>query len=94
MDSNFGRVRTAPAESGLEDNEYLWALGRKRGDPWSARADCEPVTTSLTACTHVPAVLLAARERIARELSDGAGGSPGTSKAYDCRIKLKPKERP
>jgi hypothetical protein len=65
----------ANLRDGLEDYEYLWALGRKRGDPWSARADCEPVTTSLTACTHDPAVLLATRKRIARELSDGTGGS-------------------
>jgi hypothetical protein len=68
-----GCIRLANLRDGLEDYEYLWALGRKRGDVWSARADCEPVTTSLTACTHDPAVLLSVRERIARDLSAGAG---------------------
>ncbi len=61
---------------GLEDDEYLWALGQKRGDPWSARKDCEPVTTSLTAFTRDPAVLLATRERVARELSEGGRHKP------------------
>lgn len=71
-------IRLANLRDGLEDYEYLAALGRRRGDPWSARADCEPVTTSLTAFTHDPAVLMATRERVARELSAGAGGSSGT----------------
>ncbi len=77
-DGPAGCIRLANLRDGLEDYEYLAALGRRRGDPWSARADCEPVTTSLTAFTHDPAVLLATRERVARELSAGAGGSSGT----------------
>jgi hypothetical protein len=63
-----GCIRLANLRDGLEDYEYLWALGQKRGDPWSVRKDCESVTTALTAFTHDPAVLLAARERVAREL--------------------------
>jgi len=50
------------------DYEYLWALGHKRGDVWSARADCEPVTRALTTFTRDPAVLQRVRERVAREL--------------------------
>jgi len=76
-DGPAGCIRLANLRDGLEDYEYLWALGRKRGDPWSARADCEPATTSLTAFTHDPAVLHAARERIARELRAAAGGGSG-----------------
>lgn len=67
-DGPAGSIRLANLRDGLEDYEYLLALGQQRGDPWSARKDCEPVTTSLTAFTHDPAVLLAARERVAREL--------------------------
>jgi hypothetical protein len=72
-----GCIRLANLRDGLEDYEYLWALGRKRGDPWSARKDCEPVTTSLTAFTRDPLVLLTTRERVARELSGGAEGPSG-----------------
>jgi len=72
-DGPAGCIRLVNLRDGLEDYEYLRALGVTRGDPWSARADCEPVTTSLTAFTHDPAVLLDTRERIARELRAGRG---------------------
>ncbi len=73
-DGPAGSIRLANLRDGLEDYEVLWALGKKRGDLWSARADCEPVTASLTAFTRDPTVLSAARERIARELTEGAEG--------------------
>ncbi len=69
-DGPAGCIRLANIRDGLEDYEYLWALGEKRGDLWSARADCRPVTTSLTAFTRDPATLLGARERVARELAE------------------------
>lgn len=75
-DGPAGSIRLANLRDGLEDYEYLWLLGQKRGDLWSARRDCEPVTSSLTAFTHDPAVLLAARERIANELSAGVAEEP------------------
>lgn len=74
----------ANLRDGLEDYEYLWALRQKRGDPWSARKDCEPVTTSLTAFTRDPIVLLAAREHIVRELSAGARDSSGMIKPREA----------
>jgi hypothetical protein len=66
-----GSIRLANLRDGLEDYEYLWAVGHKRGDLWSARADCEPVTRSLTTFTRDPAVLRAARDRLAAELEAG-----------------------
>lgn len=63
-----GSIRLANLRDGLEDYEYLWALGNQRGDVWSARADCEPVTTALTTFTRDPAVLQSARDGIAAEL--------------------------
>jgi len=67
-DGPAGSIRLANLRDGLEDYEYLWALGRARGDVWSARADCEPVTRALTTFTRDPAVLQRVRERVAREL--------------------------
>lgn len=64
-----GSIRLANLRDGMEDYEYLRALGQARGEAWSARADCAPVTTSLTSFTRDPSVLLGARERIARELA-------------------------
>lgn len=63
-----GSIRLANLRDGLEDYEYLWAVGHKRGHVWLARPDCEPVTRSLTAFTRDPAVLRAARDRLAAEL--------------------------
>ena len=68
-DGPAGSIRLANLRDGLEDYEYLWALGERRGEVWSARAECEPVTTSLTAFTLDPQVLTAARDRIARRLA-------------------------
>ena len=69
-DGPAGSIRLANIRDGMEDYEYLWALGKARGDPWSTRKDCEAVTTSLTAFTRDPAVIREAREKIARELSN------------------------
>lgn len=62
-------IRLANLRDGLEDYEYLRALGQARGDVWSARSDCSPVTTSLTSFTRDPAALRVTRESIARELA-------------------------
>ena len=70
-----GSIRLANLRDGMEDYEYLRALGQARGDVWSPRVDCAPVTTSLTSFTRDPAVLLGARERIARELKKPHGPS-------------------
>lgn len=70
-----GSIRLANLRDGMEDYEYLRALGQARGDVWSARADCAPVTTSLTSFTRDPAVLLGARERIVLELARRRGSA-------------------
>ena len=68
-DGPMGCIRLANLRDGLEDYEYLWALGEKQGEVWSARADCEPVVESLTEFTLDPEVLLSQREAIARKLA-------------------------
>lgn len=65
-----GSIRLENIRDGLEDYEYLWALGEKRGDVWTARADCAPVTESLTVFTRDPRMILRARDSIARELTE------------------------
>jgi len=79
-DGPAGSIRLANLRDGLEDYEYLWALGKQRGDLWSARADCEAVTTALSAFTRDPAVIQATREKIARELKR-TDASPNSSPA-------------
>jgi hypothetical protein len=69
-DGPMGSIRLANIRDGLEDYEYLWALGEGQGDVWSAREDCEPVTRSLTEFTLEPDVLLSRRDAIARRLVD------------------------
>jgi len=68
-DGPAGCIRLSNIRDGLEDYEYLWALGEKRGDVWAARADCEPVTESLTAFTLEPLMVLETRDAVARELA-------------------------
>lgn len=70
-----GSIRLANLRDGMEDYEYLRALGQARGDAWSARGDCSPVTTSLTSFTRDPAALRATRDMIARELTTTLRGA-------------------
>ena len=67
-DGPMGCIRLDNIRDGFEDYEYLWALGRARGDVDAARALAEPVTRSLTEFTHDPRVVLERRERIADAL--------------------------
>ncbi|MEN6548963.1 MAG: glycoside hydrolase domain-containing protein [Armatimonadia bacterium] len=62
----IGCIRLANLRDGLEDYEYLYLLASKQGGLEAARKACEPVTTSLTAFTHDPAVLAQQRDRLAR----------------------------
>ncbi len=75
----IGSIRLANIRDGIDDYEYLWLLARKEGVA-AARRACLPVTQNLTTFTHDPAVLLAQRRRIAREIS-GAPPGPANSAA-------------
>lgn len=72
-----GSIRLANLRDGMEDYEYLRALGQAKGDIWSAREDCAPVTASLTSFTRDPAALLAARQRVAQGIVRRMQASPG-----------------
>jgi len=65
----IGSIRLANIRDGLEDVEYLWLLGKCKGDLESAREACRPVTESLTTFTRDPGVLLSQREWVAREMT-------------------------
>jgi hypothetical protein len=67
-DGPIGSIRLANLRDGLNDYEYLCLLAQLTGSVEEARAACQPVTTSLTAFTTDPQVLLAQRDKIAREI--------------------------
>lgn len=68
-DGPAGSIRLSNLRDGLEDYELLWALGNKRGNVWSARSDCEPVTTSLTTFTRSPECVYETRKKILDQLT-------------------------
>jgi hypothetical protein len=67
-DGPIGSIRLANLRDGLNDYEYLYMLAKLTGSVEKARAACQPVTTSLTVFTMDPQVLLAQRDKIAREI--------------------------
>jgi len=68
-DGPIGSIRLAAIRDGFEDYDYLALLADRHNGDWEpARAACLPVTRSLTEFTRDPAVLLQARDRVARQL--------------------------